>query len=160
MSLVLISRNIGFNQFVFARFYSQSGKGAIREGLPSGICARQRRVWNGVRRQPHLRWRTGKDEEWGLRFDPPCAAIKAGRPYSAIVVNNHLLATYYAGVYVFFYVCVISGCRETCCEGEGYRMGHNCKYHRCVCFGFPLPRWAGSGGWGAAGRTCLSWPRL
>lgn len=50
----------------------------------------------------------------------------------------------YAGVYVL-YVCVISGCRETCCEGEGYRMGHNCKYRRCVCFGFPLPRWEGGG---------------
>lgn len=25
-------------------------------------------------------------------------------------------------------------------------MGHNCKYHRCVCFGVPLPPWAGRGG--------------
>lgn len=64
----------------------------------------------------------------GLCFDLTCAAIKAGRPYPATGrYNTTFPQCFKRFLTIFFLRCVISGGRETCCEGEGDRVGHNCK---------------------------------
>lgn len=52
----------------------------------------------------------------GVLIPPPADIIRLSRNVLSIFLR------------FFFLRCVISGGRETCCEGEGDRVGHNCKY--------------------------------